>query len=343
MRLLRAVLFGVFGKGQVAGFAPSSEHDPGPAVSHRSPRGDQVHGIRPSTMAMTSPRIESPLNASRNSKTIPSYTSPPRFYSELPLQESVSSASPIPASPRVSSISALLPTPQYIDQIKAVIEQQRQLHEKERALWITETHALQDKVAQLEASLRRYQERNGDSGVIFPLDDRSGTTFGTFGGFPLATASKSTTASTGNEFWRGAGGKSDAVPTRTFSDPTSSRPKPENKQMPSIPEDAISYHPGRALSADTTIAALPRQHPPLNQTIDGIIFKPTTLSLPTTKPALPLDESPSPSHSSPPAPSAAPSTSALTHSIPHPTTPTSKTQVTRPAPAALCPPPSTAL
>ncbi|KAI4120566.1 MAG: hypothetical protein LQ347_007076, partial [Umbilicaria vellea] len=181
-------------------------------------------------MAVTSPRIVSPLDGVRNCENIPSYITPPRFNNGLPLQQSVSSASPMPASPRVGSISALLSTPQYIEQIKAVIEQQRQLHEKERALWNTENQALQDKVAQLEVSLRWYKERNGGSEVISPLDDRSGTTFGTFGGYPPgtvgaiapATGPKAIAASTGDEFWRGAGGKSDAMPTRTFSDPTTS-------------------------------------------------------------------------------------------------------------------------
>ena len=187
----------------------------------------------------------------------------------------------MPGSPKASSVSALLSTPQYIDQIRAVIEQQRQLHEKERALWNVENQALQEKVAQLEASLRWYKERNGGSEVISPLDDRSGMTFGTFGGFPPGAGSKAMSVSTGDEFWRGAGGKSDAVPTRAFSDPTPSFRKLENRQMPSIPEGAISQTRGRPLSTDTNMQPTTRKQRmaggKVDQNLDGINFKPISL------------------------------------------------------------------
>ena len=232
-------------------------------------------------MALTSPRLLSPSHETQNGENFQSGTGPPRFNSGLPLQQPVSSASQMPGSPKASSVSGLLSTPQYIDQIRAVIEQQRQLHEKERALWNVENQALQEKVTQLEASLRWYKERNGGSEVISPLDDRSGMTFGTFRGFLPGTGSKAISASTGDEFWRGAGGKSDAVPTRAFSDPTPSSMKLENRQMPSIPEDVISQTRGRPLSTDTNMEPTARKRRmaggKVDQNLDGIIFKPTSL------------------------------------------------------------------
>ena len=152
------------------------------------------------------------------------------------------------------------------------MEHQRQVHEEERSLWQIERQELQARVAELESTLRKCQMSH-PSIVSSPttISSQIGTTFIDV----TNKSSRSMSESTGDEYWRGAGGKSNAQPTRTFSDPEIIPPKIPDRWMPSIAEDE---------STDRAKVTKDRQqklrHKPsidgvkIDKNLDGIIFKP---------------------------------------------------------------------
>jgi hypothetical protein len=158
--------------------------------------------------SFTSP-VFSPQSFALSPSSMQPSNNPSRTSSVLPLQPPVSSASVVPQSVRNNSATGHISSNQYIEQHRSFMEHQRLLHEEERALWEIERRELHLRVHELEDMVRK-------------LGGKPVNTFGAAGGQagrsgPQST-SKTTHQSTGDEFWRGAGGMSDAHPTRSFSD-----------------------------------------------------------------------------------------------------------------------------
>ena len=210
----------------------------------------------------------------------------------VPRSQSVTSASPLPASPIRASA-------RYVKQFQALMEHQRQNFDEERALWNTERMELHEKIALLEGSLRQYQTKF-PSQVSSPVKVSHGALQNETPFWALANKErpKHTSATTaGDEVWRGP--KTDVQPTRTFSDPTTSSTKPGDlSRLPSIAEDTTC---GRKDSSDMQLGF----HKPsvsgaeIDKNLDGINFKSSILpAIPTKKVMTP--QSPSPGTSSPP-------------------------------------------
>ncbi|KAL8792482.1 MAG: hypothetical protein Q9195_004938 [Heterodermia aff. obscurata] len=90
----------------------------------------------------------------------------------------------------------------YVREFHALLEHQREVFDKERALWEIERSDLHDQILLLQKSLREFQ--NGSSSQA------------------TSPVSGSRYVGSGKEFWRGTGGKGDTQPTRTFSSPEQS-------------------------------------------------------------------------------------------------------------------------
>lgn len=190
-------------------------------------------------------------------------------------QQLVNSASPIYRSPDKTSVLAHVGSPHYVQQFRDVMDRQREAFDSERVLWQTERTELQQKILRLEASLRRYQAISS-SQVVSPIE-KSGTASGTAGVHNNADdVPRQTTA--GDEFWRGSGGKSDARPTRTFSE-SSNWPLKVGDRLPSIDEAPITGTPKGSFALNPAIAgdgykiAVPNID---DKNLDGINFKQST-------------------------------------------------------------------
>ena len=127
----------------------------------------------------------------------------------LPSQSSTSQLAP---APQTASPVSQLASARYVRQFREFLDHQRELFNEERALWQIERSELQDHIVRLEESLQ--QARNMSSSKTSPTGTSlSGRRFSS-----LSAASRSgNVGGTGDEFWRGAGGKTDAHPTRVFS------------------------------------------------------------------------------------------------------------------------------
>ncbi|MCJ1353967.1 MAG: hypothetical protein MMC33_003954 [Icmadophila ericetorum] len=149
----------------------------------------------------------------------------------LPLQQSVSSASQMPAFPSTRiSPSSHTASAQYVEQYRTFMEHQRQVHNEERALWHLERAELHGKIGELEAIVRSYRLQYGSTVSSPPAETHTAGSYGSH------SASIRSHVSTGDEYWRGAGGKSDAQSTRTFSQ-SSNDSKTDERRMPSIVEE----------------------------------------------------------------------------------------------------------
>lgn len=126
----------------------------------------------------------------------------------LPSQSSTSQLAPAPQTTSVSQLASA----RYVRQFRAFLDHQRELFSEERALWQIERSELHDHIARLEDSLQ--QARTMSSSQTSPTGTSlSGRRFST-----ISAASRSgLVGGTGDEFWRGAGGKIDAHPARVFS------------------------------------------------------------------------------------------------------------------------------
>ena len=143
-------------------------------------------------MASLSP-VVSPSNASNLSNQLPSRG---RVPSQSSVAQSVS---------RASSTSQLV-SPRYVRQCQDLLDHQRQVFDEERALWQLERSELHQQIARLEETLH---QRLPSSQIMSPTNGNVSSS---------STASRSGNLSTtGDEFWRGAGGKNDVHPTRVFS------------------------------------------------------------------------------------------------------------------------------
>ena len=244
-------------------------------------------------MAIVSPLLlpPSPFSSFVSSmENIPPLGNPQRFPLQIPFQQPVSSASQMPISPRGSS-SSNTSIAKYAESYRLLMEHQRHVHEEERSLWQIERQELQARVAELETLVRKHQQSH-----LSNVSSPSAVSFHTgmeFGG--SIKSCRSMSESTGDEYWRGAGGRSNAKPTRTFSDPEIIPPKLPDRWMPSIAEDEPT---------DKVEVTKDRQqklrHKPsidgvkIDKNLDGIIFKPSGLPLEIVKNIM-TPQSPSPS------------------------------------------------
>ncbi|KAG7009543.1 hypothetical protein G7Y79_00002g006580 [Physcia stellaris] len=189
-------------------------------------------------------------------------------------------------TPRVTSTPQLA-SARYVRQFRALLEHQREVFEEERALWHIERSDLQDQISHLEASLRQAQK--GTCSQVTSPTSRNGSA-SSFSS--ISTASSSRDASTGDEFWRGAGGRGDTRPSRTFSS-TSEQSSGSTQRLASISENGTS-----SLSDTVHRASIPEVDK--TSSFDGITFRkssraPSTSTNGTTRYSPP----PSPSHVSP--------------------------------------------
>ena len=153
----------------------------------------------------------------------PPIISPPRLPSSVhsdPSDQLPTVRGPLPSQSSVrrmatssgASSTSQLASARYVRQFRALLEHQRELFDEERALWQTERSDLHDRILFLETSLR--ETRNGSSSQAH---------------------SGSRHVSSGDEFWRGTGGKGDTQPTRTFST-TSEQSNGHAQRLASISE-----------------------------------------------------------------------------------------------------------
>lgn len=156
------------------------------------------------------------------------------------------------------------------------MERQRQAHDEERALWNTERMELQDRIAELEGSLRRHQAISS-SQLSSPMGLNGSRENNNFWGLLSVGSSRHTSANTtGDEVWRGP--KPDVQPSRTFSDISNQSARPESR-LPSIAED-LSYRSRGESSQGSTSTQTLKHKPSINgvhidKNLDGINFKPS--------------------------------------------------------------------
>ncbi len=213
----------------------------------------------------------------------------PQSQDRLPLEQCVGSANRATASATTASTSSHLASPRYVQQFRALIDNQRQLFHEERELWHIERIELLEKIAQLEASVCRYRAMSS-SQVSSPIEtDGQGTN--DWSGKDLKEVG------TGDEFWRGPGGKIDARPTRTFSSSYDKSSKAQDR-LAVIAQDPILHRAKAASFSITSIDSGPLRKASIrgievDKNLDGITFR-------KSSPALTITES----HMTPPSPSA---------------------------------------
>ena len=151
------------------------------------------------------------------------------------------------------------------------MDRQRQAFDEERALWNIERTELHEKIVHLDSTVRRMQGRN--SNQLSSPTHRNGSPSSVPWKLPSVTESPT---SSGDEFWRGAGGKSDAQPIRTFSESSSQSTRPAER-LSSIAEDAMAFKSGRSFSNGSNIEAAGPQlgisGSNTDHSVDGITFK----------------------------------------------------------------------
>ncbi|KAL2055603.1 hypothetical protein ABVK25_003845 [Lepraria finkii] len=252
-----------------------------------------------------------------DSSSSASLTSPPRRVREstqfkndasssrVPRQQVVASASRLPGSSSRSSPSPQPASARYITQFHALMERQRQVHNDERGLWNIERMELQEKIAQLENSLRRH-EAISTSQASSPVE-KSGS--GVDSGFwSLSNPDRSrhtSTSTTGDEPWRGP--KNAVQPTRTFSEDSTQSAKPD--RLPSIAENPLSSRRHRGSSEHSTDRPDTHHKPSIDgaeidRNLDGITLKasgliPSIAPKNIMTPQSPSPRSPSPANVSP--------------------------------------------
>ena len=214
----------------------------------------------------------------------------PKMQDRVPAQQLWSSANQLSASPTMP-ISSLVASPQYVQQYRTVMDHQRQVFEEERALWHTERSEMQEKIARLEASLGLYQVGCSSQGSspIEPNGSGQSDSWNYYNGV--------TKTFTGDEFWRGAGGKNDAQPKRTFANSADQSLNVENR-LPMIVEESMAYRPKVDSFSISSIDSRPlgKASTPgigTDKDLDGITFRTSTESLMASRVSLP-HQSPSP-------------------------------------------------
>ena len=207
----------------------------------------------------------------------------------LSLHQVVSSASQMPVSPRKSPTARYISSQRHAQQYRLLMDHQRELFDEERRLWYTERLELYEKLSRLESSLRKYESLPSNQ-VPFSPKNHSRVPIGG----PIITTAPSF-KSTGDEFWRGAGGKSDAQPTRVFSDSTNQTFEGEKNHR--LAENVVKQKPMVSSVQDSAVlAAQNRDIQSINENLDGIIFKQNP-KISSISQSLMTPQSPSPSQS----------------------------------------------
>lgn len=179
-----------------------------------------------------------------------------------------------------SSSSSHLASPQYVHQFHALMDNQRQLFHAEHELWQIERTELHEKITQLEASLRRYRTLCG-SPVSSPTEsNRSGSKDPP----NVENANELRPAvGTGDEFWRGSGGRRDAQPVRIFpSSPDASSTVEDRWTI--VARDPLAYKPGLTAFPIITIDSGLLSKASIrgieeDKNLDGITFRKSSLAL----------------------------------------------------------------
>lgn len=181
------------------------------------------------------------------------------------------------------STSSHLASPQYVHQFHTMMGSQRQLFHAERRLWQIERTELHERIAQLEASLCRYRalcvsqvssptESNGSGAKDLPN---------------VENANELKSAGTGDEFWRGSGGKRDAQPVRIFPSSPDTPSKGEDRWT-IIARDPLAHKSGPAAFPIITIDSGILSKASLrgieeDKNLDGITFRKSSLALTLTE------------------------------------------------------------
>lgn len=213
----------------------------------------------------------------------------------VPSQHTAHPRDSLSSPPNLSSLSQLA-SPRYVYQYRALMDNQRKVFDEERDLWQMERSDLLDEISRLKTRLRQVE---GSSSNRIPSPTgmhEPGTSFLGFSGFSSTSSSRH--ASTGDEFWCGAGGKSDAQPTRTFSDTPTQLSRIEDR-LPSISENEPP-RPRRSLLTDRISGANRARKPSIQSgaDIDGIIFRGSSSASSSGANIIPLQSS-SPLRTSP--------------------------------------------
>lgn len=179
-----------------------------------------------------------------------------------------------------SSSLSHLASPQYVHQFHALMDNQRQLFHAEHELWQMERTELHEKITQLEASLRRYRTLCG-SPVSSPTESNGS---GSKDPPNVENANELRPAvGTGDEFWRGSGGRRDAQPVRIFpSSPDASSTVEDRWTI--VARDPLAYKPGLTAFPIITIDSGLLSKASIrgieeDKNLDGITFKKSSLAL----------------------------------------------------------------
>lgn len=220
----------------------------------------------------------------------------PRMQDRVPVQRPWSSASRIAVSPTRAPTSLLVASPQYVQQCRTLMDHQHQVFDEERALWHTERSEMEKRIAQLEASIRRYQAISS-SQVSSPIEPNGSGNSALWNSGHYNGMIKNFT---GDEFWRGSGGKNDAKPTRTFTNSADESLKAEDR-LPVILEDSVAYKPKAASFSinaidSRTLSKASTRGIGTDKNLDGITFRkstqvPTITESLTSQASLPLQSS----------------------------------------------------
>lgn len=199
-----------------------------------------------------------------------------------------SSTRQVPNTSRMFETSQLA-SARYVRQFRALLDHQREVFDEERALWQIERSDLEDKISRLELFLRQAQNTPPNQATSPSRRYGMGSSFSS-----LSAASASQHVSAGDEFWRGAGGKSDAIPTRAFSSDSDLSSGP-SQRLASISEN----EPPQGLRSSSSTSIPKPSIPEHNEgTFDGITFKQASRAPSVTSNGI-TPQSPSPSHVSP--------------------------------------------
>lgn len=191
-------------------------------------------------------------------------------------------------------MSSQLASTRYVQQCRALMDRQRHTFDEERALWNIERTELHEKIVHLEEIVRRSHAK--DSSQFTSPTHKNGLASSVMWGPP---GTDDRIASSGDEFWRGAGGKSDAQPTRTFSEPSNQSAR-AGERLPSIAEDGVrqesekSFSDSLNMGAASPTSGMSGRKPDHN--IDGITFKSNGTAPAVVKDLIAL-QSPSPARS----------------------------------------------
>lgn len=232
---------------------------------------------------------------------------------DIPLEKLLGSTNREMGSGAPSSTSSHLASPLYVHQFRTLMDSQRQLFHAEHELWQIERTELLERVTHLEASLRRYRALCG-SQVSSPIE---GTGSGTKDPPNVENANDLKSAGTGDEFWRGSGGKRDAQPIRIFPSSPDASSKVEDRwtivaREPLAPKPSLAAFPIITIDSGILSKAIIRGIEE-DKNLDGITFRKSSLGLTITE-CLVTPPSSSPPPSSPLA-NRAPGTVALPSSL----------------------------